>query len=389
MNDNIKNKIWKIVRFVLIAGIVVAAIFIFVNYLVGWFLPFILAIAIAFMIQPAVNFLNRKLKLPRKLATIIFLLFLLAVPGLLIFFAVDRIIYELTFLSENFVITDATNKVTDMINNFFAWFDSTFENIPFFYDNNITEQLKNYLTTETGNLITQLISVDKISTFITSIAVIIPKILVITLITIISTFYTSLDYNNITRAIANQIPEKVRTTIIDIKSRFLEAIYKYLRAYFLIFLIAYSELVIGFLIVGIRYAFLIALLVAVVDILPVLGTGTVLIPWGIISIIQKDYFTGFALLILYAVITVVRNIIEPKIVGSSIGLYPLITLICIYVGYNILGVAGIFLLPVCVLILKNLNDEGKINIWKTTKKNEEEINQDKKDKKDKKNNKKQ
>jgi len=143
-------------------------------------------------------------------------------------------------------------------------------------------------------------------------------------------------------------------------------------------LIAYSELTVGFLIIGIDYAFIIALLVAVIDMMPILGTGTVLIPWGIIAIIQKDYFTGFALLILYAVVTVIRNIIEPKIVGKSLGLYPVATLISMFVGYNILGIAGIFLFPIIILILKNLNDEGKIRIWKNIKEDKEDnvINKD-------------
>jgi predicted PurR-regulated permease PerM len=106
------------------------------------------------------------------------------------------------------------------------------------------------------------------------------------------------------------------------------------------------------------------LIVALIDLLPVLGTGTVLIPWGIIAIIQKDYFTGFALLILYAITMVIRNIIEPKIVGASIGLYPVATLVSIFAGFNIIGIPGMFIFPITVLVLKNLNDEGKINIWK-------------------------
>jgi len=207
--------------------------------------------------------------------------------------------------------------------------------------------------------------------------------LIFILITIVSTFYIALDFKHINKFISAQIPVKIRAVINDIKSRFLDVIYKYLKAYFTIYVITYSELTVGFLIIGIKYAFLIAFIIALVDILPVLGTGTVLIPWGIISIIQKDYFTGFALLILYAVIMIIRNIIEPKIVGSSIGLYPVVTLMAIFVGYNIFGGVGIFLMPITVLILKNLNDEGKIHIWKTVKKEESE--EEKKDNKKNKN----
>ena len=378
-NDGVKNKILKILRWVLIAALIIAGLFIFFKYLVLWFLPFLIAWFIALIIQPAVRFLHTKLKLPQKLATIIFLLILFAALVTGIFFAVNRIIDELNFLATNFSITETTNRISDAINNFFAWL----ENIPFIYDNNIVEQLKEYLRTETGNFLSQLVSADKIQTFIRTIAITIPQLLIFILITIVSTFYIALDFKHINKFISAQIPVKIRAVINDIKSRFLDVIYKYLKAYFTIYVITYSELTVGFLIIGIKYAFLIAFIIALVDILPVLGTGTVLIPWGIISIIQKDYFTGFALLILYAVIMIIRNIIEPKIVGSSIGLYPVVTLMAIFVGYNIFGGVGIFLMPITVLILKNLNDEGKIHIWKTVKKEESE--EEKKDNKKNKN----
>ena len=378
---NFKKRLLKIARFILIAGLVIACLFIFFNYLIGWLLPFITAWIIAFMIQPVVKFLNEKLKLPRKLATILFLLFLFAALGFVIFFAVDRIIYELTLLSQNFSLTDSTTKILDFINGIFAQLEGFLGNIPFFSDGNMIEDIKEILNTEIGAALTQFGAdvLAQIPSFIKSIAIAIPKTLIFTLITIVSTFYISLDFNNINKFISIQFPPKTRNIMLDIKSRFLEAIYKYIKAYSIIYLITYSELTVGFLIIGIKYAFVIALIVALIDILPVLGTGAVLIPWGIISLTQKDYFTGFALLILYAVIVIIRNIIEPKIVGANIGLYPVITLITMYVGYNIFGMAGIFLLPIGILILKNLNDEGKIHLWKNLKKDDGDKKNEKND----------
>jgi len=379
-NDGIKNKILKILRWVLIAVLTAAGLFIFFKYLVLWFLPFLIAWFIALIIQPAVRFLRTKLKIPQRLATIIFLLILFAALITGIFFAVNKIIDELNFLATNFSINETTNKISETINKFFAWL----ENIPFFYDNNIAEQLKEYIRTEAGNFLSQLISADKIQALIRTIAITIPQMLIFIIITIVSTFYIALDFRHINKFISAQIPVKIRNVLNDIKSRFLDAIYKYLKAYITIYVITYSELTVGFLIIGIKYSFLIAFFIALVDILPILGTGTILIPWGVISIIQKDYFTGFALLILYAVIMIIRNIIEPKIVGSSIGLYPVVTLMSIFIGYNIFGGIGIFLMPITVLILKNLNDEGKIHIWKIVKKDEDE-NKDSKKLKNKKN----
>ncbi|MCL1858549.1 MAG: sporulation integral membrane protein YtvI [Oscillospiraceae bacterium] len=375
-NNGGKNKILKIARGIIIAVLTLAGLFVFFNYLIFWFLPFITAWIIALMIQPAVNFLHKKIKIPKNPATILFLLLLFIILGIIIFFIIDRIFYELSSLSKNFSLAEATNKVSDIINNFFAWLEKSLASIPVLNNKNITGDIKEIINTEIINMLTQF-SVDIVSqipSYIKSIIITIPKIFIYTLVTIVSTFYISFDYQKINKFIAIQLPEKARNVIIDIKSRFLEAIYKYIKAYFTIFIIAYSELTAGFLIIGINYAFSIALLVAVVDILPIIGMGAVLIPWGIIAIIQKDYFTGFALLILYSVILIIRNIIEPKIVGSSIGLYPVVTLISMFVGYNIIGFAGIFLFPIIILILKNLNDEGKINIWKNIKKDDKPDN---------------
>ena len=364
-----KNKLLKIARWVLTMGLVVLGFYIFFNYLVFWFLPFIVAWFISLMIQPAVKFLHLKLKLPRKLATIIFLLILFAALGFFIFLAVNRIVYELTFLWENFSFNDSANKISGIINNFFSWVEKSLRNIPVFNDERLIEDIRVIINSEILNIFSKFSAdiVSQLPSVTASVIITIPKWLVYTLVTIISTFYIALDFQTINKSLALQIPPKVRNVMIDIKSRFLEAIYKYIKAYFTIFIIVYSELTAGFLIIGIDYAFSIALFVALIDIIPVLGTGTVLIPWGIISIIQKDYFTGFALLILYAAITIIRNIIEPKIIGSSIGLYPVTTLIAMFVGFNIIGIPGVFLLPITVLILKNLNEEGKINIWKVSK----------------------
>jgi len=368
-NNSNNNKLYKIIRFIIIAGLIFAGLFVFFNYLILWFLPFIMAWIIALMIQPAVNFLHTKIKLPKNLAVVLFLLVLFLTLAIIIFFVVDRIFYELSSLSGNFSLADSTNKVSDMINSFFAWIEKSLGGLPVFNNKNITEDIKEVVNTEIINMLAQFSAdiISQIPAFIKSIIIIIPKILIYTLITIISTFYIALDYKKINKFIAIQLQPKIRNIIIDIKSRFFEAIYKYIKAYFTIFMIAYSELTAGFLIIGINYAFSIALLVALIDILPIIGMGAVLIPWGIIAIIQKDYFTGFALLILYAVITVIRNIIEPKIIGASIGLYPVVTLISMFVGYNLIGFAGIFLFPIVILILKNLNDEGKIHIWKNVK----------------------
>ena len=103
---------------------------------------------------------------------------------------------------------------------------------------------------------------------------------------------------------------------------------------------------------------------AIVDILPVLGTGTVLIPWGLISCFLGTVGQGVGILILYLIITAVRQFLEPKIIGQQVGLHPIVTLICIFAGGKVMGIWGIFLFPVMATVLKKMNDEGSIHLWK-------------------------
>lgn len=138
-----------------------------------------------------------------------------------------------------------------------------------------------------------------------------------------------------------------------------------LKGYISIMFITFVELSVGLTVLQAPNSILLAALIAVVDILPVLGTGTVLIPWSLISLITGDTFLGIGLIILYVVILIVRNIIEPKFIGKRIGLKPLVTLVSMYLGMKLAGVAGMFIFPLVVAFLKNLHDAGIINTWKT------------------------
>ena len=110
----------------------------------------------------------------------------------------------------------------------------------------------------------------------------------------------------------------------------------------------------GFLILRVNYATTLALIIALLDMLPVIGTGTVLIPWGIGAIVTGRVGMGIGILVMFGIITVVREVIEPKIVGSSIGMHPLLTLVAMYTGYKLLGLWGILIFPPALDLAKTL-----------------------------------
>jgi sporulation integral membrane protein YtvI len=192
-----------------------------------------------------------------------------------------------------------------------------------------------------------------------------PKILLFTGVTLLSLFYFGCDYEKITGFISAQLSEKKRKIALELKNQFFVTILSTVRAYIILVSITFCELLTGFIIIGIPYATILALLISIIDILPVLGTGTVLIPWSVIMFLNKNNVTGLSILALYVIITIIRQIAEPKIIGGSLGLHPLITLMSMYFGVKLVGISGLFTFPLIIIILKNLNDKKCIRLYNT------------------------
>lgn len=179
-----------------------------------------------------------------------------------------------------------------------------------------------------------------------------PAMLLFVVVTVISGFYFCLEPQIVGHFLETHLPHAIAARVPRWRANVKAISFRYLRAYLLILFATFAELLVGFLILRVKYAFLLSLVVAVVDILPVLGVGTVLIPWSIILLIQKDLYRGFGLLILYAAITVLRQMIEPRLVGKSLGLHPLATLVAGYVGWQLFGFLGMALGPLAALAVK-------------------------------------
>ena len=209
-----------------------------------------------------------------------------------------------------------------------------------------------------------------ISGFIPSLSFItsIPGMIVSIIIMIISTFFMAMDFEKITSFCLAQLPRKTADFILELRDYTVKILFKYIRSYALILSITFGELLIGFavmhFITGQKNIFLLALLIAIFDILPIVGTGTIVIPWAVISLITGDYVKALCLIIIYVVITVVRQFIEPKIVGEQVGLHPLVTLIAMIVGTRLFGAVGLFGVPIILAIINDLNDHGKIHVFK-------------------------
>ncbi len=192
-----------------------------------------------------------------------------------------------------------------------------------------------------------------------------PGLFIKLLMMVISTFFIAADYDKLVHFFTAQLNGKTKFIFQQIREYIVETLFVCLRSYLLIMIITFIELSIGLSIIGIDHAILIAALIALFDILPIVGTGGIMIPWAIASVLLGDYSLAFSLLLVYLVITVIRNVLEPKIVGQQLGLHPVITLASMFVGVQLFGGVGLFGFPIGLSLLQHLNHNGTIHIFKT------------------------
>jgi sporulation integral membrane protein YtvI len=199
----------------------------------------------------------------------------------------------------------------------------------------------------------------------------IPSIIISIVVTIVLACFMTADYDLITRFVYCQFPKEKRKDLTRAKQLLKMNLGKMAKAYALIMLVTFTEVFIGLTIlrmIGLfssNYIAVIAVVTAIVDVIPVLGTGTIVLPWAAYSFITGNIGMGVGLLVLYGVVTVIRQIVEPKLVAGQLGLPPFVTLIAMYLGLKIFGVLGVFALPIIAIMLKLLNDEGIIDLWKS------------------------
>ena len=181
-----------------------------------------------------------------------------------------------------------------------------------------------------------------------------PSVILFLTVTVMACFYISFEFDGINTFIASKIPVGIKRRFPGMRRQAAITVLKYIRAYIIILSVTATELFIGFSFLKIEYSLLLAIIIAFIDILPVLGVGTVLIPWGLITLMMKDFRTGTGLLILYGIITILRQFIEPKIIGKSLGLHPLVSLISMYMGFRLFGVFGMITGPLTAMVISSV-----------------------------------
>ena len=213
---------------------------------------------------------------------------------------------------------------------------------------------------------------------IISVAQQIPSIIVAVLISIIACFFITSDYDNFTGVIKGMLSEEHEAKLIRTKNIIFNVLGKWCKSYAAILFVTFCEIAAGLWILKAcgaykgSYIFIISLCTAMLDILPIFGTGTVMVPWAVISLFTHKIGLAIGLAIIYVIIFVVRQVLEPRLVSMNVGMHPVITLAAMYLGLQVFGFLGLIILPITLVIIKTLNEEGIVHIWTVRKKEETE-----------------
>lgn len=335
-----KRRIFKIV----LAVIIILAI-LFLLRLSVYCVPFIVAFILSSLIEPLVKFIEKKGKIPRKISTVISLLFVIAVLGSILGLIISRLVKE---------IINVYGQINVIFGSLQLFFEAMLERFNNFYvslPQTLIDTIDEYFAEAASNAKAYLAPVIE---GLTSFTLSLPQAFVFFIVTILATYFMSSDKDMINEFFDRQFPDTWMEKTRSILNKLFGALFGWMRAQLILMTVTFTELTIAFIILEVQSALLLALIIAVVDALPVFGVGTVLIPWGIVNLLTGDFKLGISLLLLYIIVLVVRQLIEPKIVSHQIGVHPLLTLLSMYLGLQFLGIIGMIVGPVLMVVLKTL-----------------------------------
>jgi sporulation integral membrane protein YtvI len=357
MTESEKKKFILDVAFIVTVYAVLYFIFV---YVIHWVMPFIVGFLIALALRPVTRFVNRFVKSTGKGVALFVITMFYVVLAIIIWFLTSFFITQISGLIHT-IPRLYFNRIEPVLLEFNDWVVQNAETLSPNVASTISQIITNginYLADFIKNISISFVQLATrlISNF--------PLYLISVIFTIVLSVFISLEYDNITAFFRRQMPEKFKDTFEEARKFITGTLWKMIKSYILIMIITFIETFTGLSILKVNYALPIAAIIAVLDVMPVLGTGGVLIPWAIFEFILKNYFLGFGLLALYIAVTVIRHIIEPRIVGHQIGLHPIITITAMYAGLRLFSVAGVILGPIVAITVKYLNDEGKIKLFK-------------------------
>ena len=343
------EKYRKFIYGFLVVAIILLILFLFLRYILGIILPFLISFMVVSMVRPLIDKICTRTKASRTFVTmfVLFLVTLLIILGLVL----------LTIAVANQVgsifdsIVEGLKAEDNVMIKLLDFIDKIEEKVPVlskFTNTSVRTLVADMMTEGVKSLSVALTS--KVASLIGAL----PQIMLTVFVIFLSLFYFAKDYDKIGSSLKKCLPPAISQKVPRIKNDIILVVSKFIRSYLLLMFLTFAMLFAGFLCLGIKNSFVLALIVAVVDILPILGVGTVLVPWAIIMLIGGNRFLGIGLLILFGAIYLVRQYAEPKIVSAQMDVHPLLVLLAMYAGLKLAGILGLIFAPLLAFIVKTI-----------------------------------
>lgn len=320
--------------------------------------PFIVALFLAFFIEPVVNVLQEQARFPRALAVGLSMLLVFGGAALVLSLVIARLILELFHLTA--FLPDYINNIKTVLSSLHNRIEAYYFNLP----QDVLDFINERIARSDYNLDSLLSRVQMVAgrmlNFILQMVASVPTWVIFIIIAGIATYFMSKDKTVLTDFWLRVIPKPWGRKSLDITREIFHAIIGYVRAQSILISITFIQSLIGLYLIGAPYALIVALAVGLADIIPILGPSAIYLPWIAWEFISGDTVFAVKLTILYAIVLVVRQVLETKIVSRTMGLHPLPTLVSMYVGLKLLGTLGVVAGPLFIITVKAFISAGLI-----------------------------
>lgn len=331
-------------------GLAAALVYCGLKYLLPVFMPFLLAFLMVWALRRPAKWLAEKSRLPQKWMLVILLVLLYVVLfglvsllGVQLFDLIRQTAPKLPALYRDELVP-GLKVAADFAERWLARFDPT-----------LVSMAERAFSALSGSIESGLLALSKtVMSWASNVMLGVPAFIIALVVMITASFFLANDYDRVMNFLYSRLPETAKGRLREVWRKLAGSLWIYIRSYTLFLIITFAELALGLWLLKIPYAVTLAAAIAIFDLMPILGTGGILIPWTVIAAVAGEYGMALGVGVLYIVITMVRQYLEPKLVGKQIGLHPLATLIALFVGMELFGLVGLFAFPVTLSVLVQL-----------------------------------
>ena len=342
-----------------LAGTILVVLFLVYGAppLLGLLMPFVLALVLTWILNPAIVKVQRRLGASRKALSLVMLILIFTVAGGLLAVLVYSVVSEVASLVMNWPAIWSGN-LQPAITDLEGFLSGLFAGLPQQVNQTATDGLER-LVAWLNEMIPELLS--RAGSAAGSFAFSIPSFVVALVIFVMATYFIASDYPRLRLMVTDRLSPGVRDFFGSVKRTAVAAFGGYVKAQLILSVVVFFILLAGFVVIRQPYSVLLAFLLAVLDFIPIVGSGTVMVPWAVADLFLGQYRHAVELMVIWGVIALFRRVAEPKVVGDQTGLSPILSLISIYVGMKIAGVAGMILGPVLCMVVINIGRLGVLD----------------------------